>query len=125
MTSNYHKTRLIVLLCLAICIPGSLVNAQYYSTPNVDRPLISVTGEAEVRVTPDIVVIVLNVETMDQDLSTSKAKNDAIIKKINKITKDYKLEKKRFRSINSVLIPGMMTTENENLSDMKLAKSCL
>jgi uncharacterized protein len=43
---------------------------------------ISVTGEAEVRVAPDEVILTLGVETWDKDLDLAKRQNDAIVKRV-------------------------------------------
>jgi uncharacterized protein YggE len=45
-----------------------------------DRPLITVTGEAEVRVVPDEAVLRLRVVTVDKDLVLAKSRNDASVK---------------------------------------------
>jgi uncharacterized protein YggE len=52
-------------------------------TPTPAEPrTISVSGEAEVRVVPDEVVLTLGVETVDQDLDVAKAENDARIAQV-------------------------------------------
>jgi uncharacterized protein YggE len=45
-------------------------------------PLITVNGEAEVRVPPDEVIITLGVETSDKELTEAKADNDERVKRI-------------------------------------------
>ncbi len=54
---------------VVLCLP-SMVNAQ-------EERRITVTGEADVRVVPDEVVLTLGVETDDLDLAVAKAENDA------------------------------------------------
>jgi len=44
--------------------------------------VISVTGEAEVRVVPDEVILTLGVETWDKDLKTAKNQNDKIVNSV-------------------------------------------
>ncbi len=47
-----------------------------------DRPLITVSGQAEVRVPPDEIVFTLYVESIDKDMLVAKNKTDASIKEI-------------------------------------------
>lgn len=67
-------TGLGLALCAALLVAGT-ANAQE------DRR-ITVTGEADVRVVPDEVVLTLGVETDDLDLSTAKAENDARVSRV-------------------------------------------
>ena len=50
---------------------------------------ISVTGDAEVRVAPDEVLLTLGVETWDKDLATAKGQNDERVKKVLALTAEY------------------------------------
>ncbi len=47
-----------------------------------DQSLITVTGEAEVRVNADEVIISLGVETSDKKIENAKKKNDQIVKRL-------------------------------------------
>ena len=47
-----------------------------------ERPLITVSGQAEVRVPPDEIVFTLSVESIDKDIMVAKNKTDASIKEI-------------------------------------------
>jgi hypothetical protein len=54
------------------------------------RPrLITVTGDAEVRVPPDEVILTLGVETWHKDLGIAKSHNDERIKKVMALAKKY------------------------------------
>jgi uncharacterized protein YggE len=69
-----------VILMLAFPL---VVSAQSYGTgqePNL--PLITVTGEAEIRVIPDEIILSLGVETSDKSLDRSKAQNDERVKRV-------------------------------------------
>jgi len=55
---------------------------------------ITVTGDADVKVVPDEVVLLLGVETFDRELSVAKNQNDERVKKIIALTKDFKIEPK-------------------------------
>jgi hypothetical protein len=48
----------------------------------VELPLITVNGQAEISVVPDEVVFTLEVEKTDKDLSAAKAQNDASVRQI-------------------------------------------
>jgi len=57
-----------------------------------ERPqprLITVTGEAEVRVTPDETTLTLGVETLNRDLAIAKRQNDERVKKVFALAKRY------------------------------------
>jgi uncharacterized protein YggE len=56
--------------------------------------LITVTGEAEVRVFPDEVILTFSVETWDKDLGIAKKQNDARVQKVLALAKQYKIEPK-------------------------------
>jgi uncharacterized protein YggE len=53
---------------------------------------VSVTGDAEVRVVPDEVLITLGVETWDKDLQLAKRQNDAVVKEVLEVAGDHGLE---------------------------------
>jgi uncharacterized protein YggE len=60
--------------------------------------LITVTGDAEVRVPPDEVIITLGVETWDKSLPKAKKENDNRIKRVLELAKKYKIEPKHFQT---------------------------
>jgi len=53
---------------------------------------ITVTGEAEVRVVPDEVILTLGVETWDKDLNVAKSRNDEIVKRVLALAGAYGIE---------------------------------
>jgi len=53
-----------------------------------DRPIISVNGEAVVKVQPDQIIITFGVETWDKDIMLAKQKNNDIMQKSLKVIKD-------------------------------------
>src|SRR3954462_15830904 len=59
---------------------------------------ISVTGDAEVKVAPDQVILTLAVETNDKDLLVAKSQNDARVKKVLAITQDFKIDAKHVQT---------------------------
>ncbi|MFN2225170.1 MAG: SIMPL domain-containing protein, partial [Anaerolineae bacterium] len=50
---------------------------------------VTVTGEAEVRVVPDEVILTLGVETWDKDLDLAKRQNDEIAARVLALAADY------------------------------------
>ncbi len=60
--------------------------------------LITVTGDAEVRVVPDEVILTLGVETWNNDLSIAKTENDQRIQKIVDVGKKYKIKEKHIQT---------------------------
>jgi uncharacterized protein len=55
---------------------------------------INVTGDAEVKVAPDEVILILGVETLDKDIRTAKRQNDESIKKLLALTRDFGIDPK-------------------------------
>lgn len=53
-----------------------------FSWAGDDSRIISVTGEAEIKVMPDQVVIVIGVEKIDKDMAVSKKQNDDLVQTI-------------------------------------------
>jgi uncharacterized protein YggE len=77
--STLHKALAAsVLLCL------SLLTACVQQTPSAlvapSSRLVTVTGDAEVRVVPDEVIITFGIETVDRELAVAKTKNDERLK---------------------------------------------
>ena len=55
---------------------------------------ITTTGDAEIKVAPDEVILVLGVETWDKDIKTAKRLNDERIKKILDVTRGFAIDPK-------------------------------
>ena len=70
-----HCLPRVSLTCLLIVAAGTAVAAQ------ATAPTISITGEAEIRVVPDEVILSLGVETFDRVLTTARTANDERIKR--------------------------------------------
>jgi uncharacterized protein YggE len=60
--------------------------------------LITVIGDAEVRVAPDEAILTLGVETWDKDLIIAKKQNDERVKKILALAKKYKIDSKNVQT---------------------------
>ena len=59
---------------------------------SLEPRVITVTGDAEVRVVPDEVVLTLGVETWDKDLHVAKSQNDTIVNKVLDVTADHDID---------------------------------
>jgi hypothetical protein len=57
--------------------------------PAAEAGSISVSGEAEVRIMPDEVILRLGIETSDKVLSTAKNQNDRIVAKVLALAEEY------------------------------------
>jgi uncharacterized protein YggE len=76
-----------LFLVFAITLSATSAIAQ----EKVDRPLITVTGQAEVMVVPDEVVYSLRAVTMEQELATAQARNDQIVKALLTLARQYQI----------------------------------
>lgn len=83
-----------LVIVLAMCVVA-FVNAQplQAQTPTTNRT-ISVTGDAEVKVAPDEVILILGVETSDRNLQTARRQNDDRVKRVLALTKDFGIDPK-------------------------------
>jgi uncharacterized protein len=85
----YRQTRILVLSLFVFTAALSLV-APVAAAPEVPPTRnITVTGEAEVKVPPDEVILTLGVETWDKDLSVAKQRNDEIVARVLKVAESH------------------------------------
>lgn len=76
---------LILLLIIAVAtVTGFAQNAP-------DRPLVTVSGQAEVLVVPDEVVFNLRVTTLEKDLVMAQRRNDEVVKKVLALARSYQV----------------------------------
>ncbi|HWN11213.1 MAG TPA: SIMPL domain-containing protein [Pyrinomonadaceae bacterium] len=76
-----------ILLVIAITLSASSISAQ----SAVDRPLITVTGQAEIMVVPDEVAFSLRVVTMEKELNAATVKNDQVVKSLMALAQKYQI----------------------------------
>src|SRR5918993_4543212 len=74
-----------LLIGLLICS----FSAQGQNAP--DRPLITVTGQAEVMAVPDEVVFNLNATTVDKNLLTAQQKTDEVVRNVLDLARRYQI----------------------------------
>lgn len=65
---------------------------QAFAQNAIEPPLITVNGQAEVRVAPDEVLFSLDVESIDKDMLAAKAKTDASVRRILEIAKKNRVK---------------------------------
>jgi uncharacterized protein len=80
----------IVLFFVAAIFP-TIISAQIMSKPS---RTISVSGEAEIRVTPDEAVVLLGIETRNKDLNAARSENDKHVQDILRSIKSLGIEAK-------------------------------
>jgi uncharacterized protein len=86
------KTKLIGILLVALVAVFSLAAWTQNQTAQVEPGLVTVTGEAEVLVVPDEVILTLGVETWDENLVAAKRQNDERVKAILAVAQKYGVE---------------------------------
>ena len=74
---------------------------------------ISVTGEAEIKVVPDQVILTIAVETLDKDLLTAKQQNDERVKKVLAVTAQFKIEPKHVQTDQVTIEPRTRTYDQK------------
>jgi uncharacterized protein len=85
MTRNTLRA---LIACAFVFAYTSFVAAQGTADPR----LITVTGEAEIRVQPDEIVFKIEIENVDKDLVAAKRANDEGVKKVLALVRRYRIE---------------------------------
>lgn len=88
-----HSAKKIFPLTVILLSPYFL-----FAEEQAEPRLITVTGDAEVRVVPDEVILTLGVETWNKDLNIAKKENDQRIRKIVALAKKHKIETKHIQT---------------------------
>lgn len=89
-TENFYiglYAKRILLLFTAMAV----FSIQAFAQKEVDRPLITVTGQAEMMVVPDEVAFSLSVVSMEKELPAAQAKNDQIVKTLLALARQYQV----------------------------------
>jgi len=121
---------LIILLLLPACegTPVSLnslgtisANSENASVPRV----VTVTGDAEIKVIPDEVVITLGVETKDEDLNVAKSDNDEIVQQVLKLSQDLGIDANHVQTdfIDIEPVYDFMNTGNRRFEGYRVFKT--
>lgn len=86
------KINPVTLLIGALAVMFTLAAWSSQPAATTEPRLITVTGDADVRVTPDEVVLTLGVETWDKNLLTAKAQNDERVKAVMALAQNMGVE---------------------------------
>ena len=86
------KTRLFGTLILGAIIIFALCAWASDPSSSAEPGVITVTGDAEVRVVPDEVVLTLGIETWDKELAVARRQNDQIVVEVLALISDYGVE---------------------------------
>jgi uncharacterized protein YggE len=100
------KTFVFVTLALIILAAGA-------QGQNIEPPLITVTGQAEVRVPPDEVVFTLNVESIDKDMMAAKTKTDESVRQVLAIARKNNIKPEDVQTSNISVEPKYNTDDLE------------
>ena len=96
-----------VALILILLVAGYMVNqpvireasiAETVPSYSVEPRTISVTGDADVRVAPDEVIITLGIETFDKELEIAKIENDERVSHVLALADDYDIEPRHIQT---------------------------
>jgi uncharacterized protein len=74
------------LICFTLLLCSSLC-----ALAQDDKSLITVSGQAEINVTPDMAIFNLRVVTLDKDMNKAKAANDESVRRTLALAKDYQI----------------------------------
>ena len=94
---------------------SDLQAAAQQATTNPPSPprTISVSGTAQVLVVPDEVVLTLGVETSDPQLAVAESKNDDIVTRVLRVTKDAGIESKYVQTDYMSIEPRYQDSYNQ------------
>lgn len=104
MNKNILRISLGLVLTLCVAQPG-LAHEQ-------PPRMITVTGDAQLKVVPDEVLITLGVETFDRDVELAKKSNDEKIKGIVTFSQSHGVELKHIQTSHISLEPRRITKYN-------------
>ena len=82
----------VLSLALVACDGGTVTYGAAGAPSAAAARVVTVTGDAEVRVVPDEVVVTLGVGTKDVALDVAKSENDAIVQRVLKLAQDYAID---------------------------------
>jgi uncharacterized protein YggE len=83
------KTKAVAIASLALVLLLSLSAWTSSQSTSQETGTITVTGDAEVRVVPDEVLLTLGVQTWDKNLDKAKRQNDEIVADVLALTAEY------------------------------------
>ncbi len=116
-----------VLLTIGYMVNQPVVREVNASTANSSCPeesrTISVTGDADIRVAPDEVIITLGIETWNEDLEEAKNENDERVKQVLAIADDFDIEPRYIQTDHISIRPKYDTYTNCKITGYYVRKS--
>src|SRR5687767_11172529 len=100
--------KLIVLVAATL-----LLAVPTFAQNNIEPPLITVTGQAEVRVPPDEVLFTLAVENVDKDMLVANRKTDDSVKQILAIARKHNVKPEDVQTSQISVQPKYNTDDME------------
>lgn len=100
---------------LFVFILGLIFSFPALAEHRIGARLITVSGEAEVKVIPDEVILTMSVETWNQDLGSAKNQNDDRVKNVLSLAKEFKLEPKHVQTDRISIEPRYKDTYEKKL----------
>jgi uncharacterized protein YggE len=91
---------LVVALLVGVLLLANVpsLHAENRAAPAQSARPITTTGDAEIKVAPDEVILILGVETWDKNIQVAKKQNDERVKKVIALTKDFGIEPKHVQT---------------------------
>ncbi len=86
------------LILLIVVLFGLTISHSALGADCMEPRLITVTGDADVRVAPDEVILTLGVETWDKDLNIAKTQNDQRVQRILQLGQKFGIESKNVQT---------------------------
>jgi len=102
------KLSLVILLFVLVC-------SCVWAEGKDELRYITVTGDAEIKVVPDEVVISTGVETLNKNLTAAKNENDRIVRDVLSLTKKYGIEQKHVQTSQISIEPKYRYYENKKI----------
>src|SRR2546423_888849 len=84
-----------------------------FAQANVEPPLITVTGQAEVRVPPDEVVFTLSIENIDRDMLVANKRTDDSVKEILSVARKNNIKPEDIQTSQINVQPKYNTDDME------------
>ena len=95
------KDRLVAIVAgaaLLVLVLGAWQSEAAPAAQSTTLRTVSVTGEAEVRVVPDEVLLTLGIETHHNQLAVAKTENDAIVKRVLALATEFDIAPEHVRT---------------------------
>ena len=96
-----------------LLVTFAFVTVPVFAQTNIEPPLITVTGQAEVRVPPDEVLFTLAVENVDKDMLVANKKTDDSVKQILAIARRHDVKPEDVQTSNISVQPKYNTDDME------------